>query len=89
MASTINVADLAQHLTEILRRVRATGEQFMLEQDGELVATLGPLAPQAGITPRELVARLGDLPLPGEGFADDLEVVQAAQPQASQPTWPN
>jgi len=31
--------------------------------------------------------RLGDLDLPGEGFADDVEAVQSSQPRSEPPTW--
>jgi hypothetical protein len=44
---------------------------------------------QPGITVEELIARVGDLKLPDGGFADDLEAVQASQPLAEMPEWPD
>ncbi len=38
-----------------------------------------------GITVAELIAAVGNLELPGDGFADALEAVQAAQPLAEMP----
>jgi hypothetical protein len=35
-----------------------------------------------GITLREVVARLGPLQMPGDGFADDLEAIQESQSEA-------
>jgi antitoxin (DNA-binding transcriptional repressor) of toxin-antitoxin stability system len=89
MASTITVADLARSLAEVLSRVHDRGEHFIIERDGEQLATLAPVSATSSITLREVVARVGDLALPGEGFAEDLEAVQAAQPPVGQPAWRN
>ena len=88
MERTLTVADLAKSLTAVLDRVRG-GERFLIECDGEAIATIAPPSPKPGITGRELAARLGDLMPPGDGFADDLEAIQAAQPRASAPEWPD
>ena len=87
MASTISDTDLAKNLSDILNRIHAEGEQFIIERDGEPVATLAPLGVTAPITMRELAAQLRHLPPPGEGFADDLELVQRSQPLADDPAW--
>lgn len=42
-----------------------------------------------GITVADLVARVGNLQMPGDGFADDLEAIQAAQGVAEMPEWPD
>ena len=42
-----------------------------------------------GITIEELLATVGNLKMPGSGFADALEAVQAAQPLAEMPEWPD
>ncbi|MDO8635787.1 MAG: hypothetical protein Q7R34_06010, partial [Dehalococcoidia bacterium] len=60
---------------------------FLIERNGEPVATLSPAAPMAAISLGELLARLGDLSLPGEGFADDLEIIQASQPREGSRIW--
>jgi antitoxin (DNA-binding transcriptional repressor) of toxin-antitoxin stability system len=82
MASRITVADLSEHLSDVLRRVRDRGEEFVVEQDGESIATLAPSVLEQGPTLRELAARLGDLRLPGDDFGADLATIQASQPRA-------
>jgi hypothetical protein len=42
-----------------------------------------------GITASELIAAVGNLEMPGGGFADALEAVQASQPLAEMPEWPD
>lgn len=88
MESTVTEADLAARLTDVLDRVHG-GERFVVKRDGQVMAVLHPPHPQPGITPEELVARIGDLPMPGDGFADDLEAIQAAQRPATLPQWPD
>jgi prevent-host-death family protein len=87
---TITATELARRLSDVLNRIRYRGERFIVERNGEPVAALGPVAAAPrGITLGELVARLGDLAPPGDGFADDLEAIQAAQPLPELPEWPN
>ncbi len=38
---------------------------------------------------RNRAPRLADIPLPGDGFADDLEAIQQSQPKAPAPSWPS
>ncbi len=86
MENKITATDLAKSLSDVLNRIRHRGEQFIIECNGEPVATLAPANAVAGITLREVAARLGDHSLPGEGFAEDLEAVQSSQPlNASNP----
>jgi antitoxin (DNA-binding transcriptional repressor) of toxin-antitoxin stability system len=89
MDRTITATELAEHLSEILSRVRDRGERFLVERDGETVATIGPVSPARITTWGEVVARLGDLEPPGEGFADDFEAIQASQPPAEIREWPD
>lgn len=86
MASRITATELARTLSEILRRVADHHERFTIEQNGVPIATLAPVAATIRpVTMAELAARLGDLRLPGDGFADDLEAIQAAQPALGEP----
>ena len=89
MERTISATELAKHLSDVLNRVHYRGEQFVIERNGQPVASLGPLTSPAGITMRELAERLGSLAMPDDGFADDLEAIQAAQPRAEMPEWPS
>ena len=60
-----------------------------MTRNGEPVATVVPAGAQPGITVEEFVTRVGDLRMPGHGFADDLEAIQAAQGPAESPEWPS
>jgi antitoxin (DNA-binding transcriptional repressor) of toxin-antitoxin stability system len=85
METRISVTELARSLSDILTRVKSKGERFIVERNGERVAVLGPAG--RGISVDEFAERVGDLELPGDGFADDLEAVQAAQPRETLPEW--
>jgi len=87
--TTISVAELARDLTDVLERVRARGEHFTVERDGQPIASLGPSSGTAGLSWEEFFARLGHLTMPGDGFADDLEAIQREQPIVEPPEWPN
>ena len=82
----ISATELARGLSDILNRVQRKGERFVIERNGETVAVIGP--PERGIHVDEFAEKVGELEMPGEGFADDLEAVQAAQPRDDQPAWP-
>lgn len=88
VAKRISETELATNLPEFLERVRV-GDRFEIERDGEVFAEVIPSATKPGITARELIARVGNLKFPGNGFGDDLEAVQSAQPLAEVPEWPS
>ena len=90
MATRVTATELARNLSDILNRIRYQGEEFVVERGGEPIADLGPVAQHSrGIMVSELVSRLGDLAIPGEGFADDLAAVQEEQPRAEVREWPS
>ena len=79
METKITATELSRNLSDILSRARYRGERFLIERNGEPVATLAPARPISAISLGELLERLGNLSLPGEGFADDLETIQSNQ----------
>ncbi|MEK7815163.1 MAG: type II toxin-antitoxin system prevent-host-death family antitoxin, partial [Chloroflexota bacterium] len=82
METRITATELAKSLSDVLNRVRYKGERFLIERNGQPVATLAPAAPvPGGITMRELVALLKDLGSPDKDFADDLEAIHSSQPK--------
>ncbi len=89
MATMISATELERNLAEVLDRVRAHGEQFTVERDGEPIASLGPATAPIGLSRDEFLARLGGLTMPDDGFADDLEAIQREQPIVEPPAWPN
>jgi hypothetical protein len=85
----VTEAELAMRLIEFFERAQQ-GEQFAIERDGVVIATLGPPGMQPSITWGEFVATYYDLPRPDPGFADDLEAIQVEQrPMTAPPEWPN
>ena len=85
----ITATELAKSLSDVLNRVRYKGETFVIRRNGEAVARLEPHGPVRGVTLGQLMAALGDLSMPGDGFADDLEAIQLSQTKAEPPVWPN
>jgi antitoxin (DNA-binding transcriptional repressor) of toxin-antitoxin stability system len=59
------------------------------QPNGETAAASVPAIETPGTTWEEFTARVGDLQLPGDGFADDLEAIQVAQGIAEVPEWPD
>ena len=75
----ITATELARSLSDVLNRIRYRGERFIVERNGEPIATIGPSGPAVGARWSDIVARIGHLKLPDEGFADDLEAIIAEQ----------
>ncbi len=89
MPTRIRATDLARNLSDVLNRVRYRGEHFVVERNGEPVATLSPSFRMPDVTLGEVARRLADLALPGEGFGADLERIQLSQERAEPPAWPS
>ena len=87
MDTTITATELSKSLSDILSRVKYKGERFIIQRNGEPVAVLEPAAPVLGTPLREIVTRLKGLRMPGEGFADDLEAIQAEQQPIGDSPW--
>jgi hypothetical protein len=77
MATRITLAELTEHLPEIIERVHERKESFLVEDNGTPLLTVAPPAVEPSRTWKEFVERLADVPRPDDKFADDLEVVQA------------
>jgi antitoxin (DNA-binding transcriptional repressor) of toxin-antitoxin stability system len=86
---TLTVADLATSLTEVLERVRG-GERFVIERDGEVIATIAPPEGKPGITWGEFLATYHERPRPDDRFTDDLEAILAEREMLTDgPEWPD
>ena len=88
MTTRITSTELARNLSDILNRARYKGEQFIIERNGETVATLGPAIKP--ITWREFVEWWANN-RPDDKFADDLEAIHGEmnQPLPEPPEWPS
>lgn len=87
MDTTITATELAKSLSDVLNRVKYRGERFVIERNGEPVATLAPVGPAPVTTLGELLALLRDLPRPDDQFADDLREIRASQSVLSETPW--
>ncbi len=80
---------LTRSMSDILNRVYYKGERFLVKRGGKAVATLSPIQPARPIPRAELIAKIGHLKLPGDGYADDLGKVQEEQPDEEEIRWPS
>ena len=83
----ITATELARSLSDILNRVRYRSETFLVERNGEAIASLAAAAGPAGAKVRDLVAALKEVPPPGEDFGEDLESIQRSQHPVEPPKW--
>ena len=84
VAERLTVADLAESLDEVSERVHLS-EEFAVERDGEVIATLGSPSVRPGITWGEFFATYFERPRPDDRFAHDLEAILAEQEMLAQP----
>jgi len=89
METTITATELSRRLSDVLNRVKYRGERFVVQRNGETIATITPVSPPPMVTLDDIIAKVGDFSVPGDGFADDLEAIQAEQPPAEFPEWPD
>lgn len=78
MDRRISAIELGRRLTEVLGRVRAAKETYVVEDNGDPVARLVPLAAERGMTLRELITGWRSAGVPDPEFAADLERINAA-----------
>lgn len=86
MATVVSATDAARNFSDLLNRVRYRGESFDIVRGGEVVASISA-ATRARATAVELIAALRKVSAPDDGFADDLERVQAEQPTLPSDPW--
>ena len=89
MATTITATEFARSLSDILNRVHYRNETFVIQRNGESIATIAPPVPVRGVTLQEVAEKLRGLEFPDPDFADDLEEIQANQPRSEFPEWPS
>jgi len=82
----ITEAELAEHLSEVLRDVDGRGERVSVTRDGVIVAVIQPARSKL-TTVKEIREKIGNLEFPGDGFGDDLECLQIDQEPIGPPAW--
>lgn len=89
-ATTLTATQLARNLSDVLNRVEYKGERFIIERNGQVVATLQPsTVTRRGPTLAEFVEALKHAPRLDPDFLDELEEIQANQPPAKVYEWPD
>jgi hypothetical protein len=83
MVRTMTETDWTERLPELLDRVRNCN-RIEVKPDGMVMTVLYPPTTNRGIALEELVARISNRTIPGDGFADNLEARR--RPAASHPT---
>jgi len=76
---TISATQLARTLSDVLNRVYYCGERFLVERNGQPLASLSPTGPIAAIPVEEWACRLENVGLPGDAIAEDLYEIQSQQ----------
>ncbi len=89
MDIVISATHLAKSLSDILSRIRYRGERFVIERNGESVATMIPATPSPGVPSAQVLAQMAHIMMPCDGFADDVERIQQTQPMEELAEWPS
>jgi len=89
MTTKITSTQLARTLSDVLNRVIYKGERFVIERGGQAVANLNPPSPVRAVPLHEFVEKMRGKRMPGQGFAEDLALVQKEQPREEMPDWPS
>jgi prevent-host-death family protein len=88
VVTRITATELSRHLSEILNRVRYKGESFVVERNGEAIASINPQG-QSGITMKQLAEAMANVPNLDEEFEKDLEAARSILRDPKLPEWPN
>jgi antitoxin (DNA-binding transcriptional repressor) of toxin-antitoxin stability system len=85
MPSHISASEAAQTFPDMIERVHAHGDVFVIEREGEPICRLEPIAPLR--TVRDLVRVLQAAPRPDEAYLDAVEEVARNQPSILETPW--
>lgn len=86
MESHISAAEAARMFPDMIERVRSQGEVFVVEQAGEPICRIAPVAP-ARLTVRDLVQLLETAPRPDDAYCDAVEEIAQNQPTLPETPW--
>jgi hypothetical protein len=85
----LTATQLARSLSDVLNRVQYNGERFVIERNGQVVATLQPSAvTRKGPTLEEFLKALEHAPRLDDEFEHELREIRAAQPPMQVREWP-
>ncbi|MFH1125461.1 MAG: hypothetical protein V1758_17530, partial [Pseudomonadota bacterium] len=84
MEKTVTATEATRDFSELLNRIKFSGESFIIKRGGKPVASIGPVREKKAVRPlKELKEILNALPRMGddlEAFEKDLVAIQEAQP---------
>ena len=86
MATRLTATHASRHFSALLNRVRYQRETLVITRGDEPVAEIRPV-PHQGLDLAGLFALLAAIESPDEGFAADLDAVQAAQGSPPGDPW--
>lgn len=88
MAEPIPLAEAARRLPDLLERLKAHHESFVIVRDGEELGRLEPAAPLSKpFTVGDLLDLLHEIGPPDASLADDLDEIRQAQPLVPTSPW--
>ena len=84
MEKTVTATEAARHFSELLNRIKLSGESSIIKRGGKPVASMGPVAEKKAVRHlKQLHEILNALPRMGddlEAFEKDLSEIREAQP---------
>jgi antitoxin (DNA-binding transcriptional repressor) of toxin-antitoxin stability system len=87
MDTRVTATQAARTFSNLVNRVRYSGEAFVVERGGEIVCRVVPVVPPVQRTVADLVRLLRVAPRPDERFAEDLEKITRKQPAMPRTPW--
>jgi hypothetical protein len=80
MSRKVTAQEAADHFKELLEQVHKDHETFVILVDGEEIGQLSPVPAAQPVATLGSFFELLKVYRPDEGFADDLEEIQASKP---------
>lgn len=88
MTQRLTATQASRQLSDLLNRVRYQQESFIVTRGDEPIAEIRPVMSERAMPDlRALVRLLERSRMPDEGFAADLEAVQASQSAPPEDPW--
>ena len=87
MVRRINISEATTKFADFAERVKASGDEFVVERDGQELCRISPAAAGAPFTIRDMVELLRSIEPPDPGYFDDVEDVVRKQPVTPPSPW--
>ena len=87
MHTEITATEAARSFSDLLNRVRYSGESFLVLRNGEVMCKIEPALASKPATVGEFLDTIEDLPSCDADFVKDVEKVQKKQPKLPRSPW--